>query len=201
MPHQDQHQDREYEETVDPKNPPNSVLRPEVRGAAVGTFVGGIIVFFLIVAVALVYWTSSDRRIDPDPGNRDPAAATEGDEVGTVGETTAGGQDPAPRPDSTRQELEYRGSGGPTAAITEIDAVLVDTPATVIGRRVDFHDVDVATTHAGGFWIHDGNAKVEVVSPDGTPSVRTGQAVNVNGTVESNGRGGIRIRAERVDPR
>ena len=201
MPQQDPRHDREYEETVDPNNPPNSVLKPQVRNAAIGTFVGGIVVFFLIVAVALVYWTSSNRQIAPDPGDRNPPGATGGDEVGTVGETTAGGQDPAPRPGSTQDELEYRGATSSNAPvpITKIGAVLVDSPATVIGRRADFHEAAVASAHPGGFWIHDGNAKVEVVAPAGAPSARTGQAVDVTGTIESDGRGGVRIRATRVD--
>jgi hypothetical protein len=201
MPQEDPRQSREYEETVDPKNPPNSVLQPQVRTAAVSSFVGGIVVFFLIVAAALVYWTASHRRIAQDPGDRTPPGATAGDEVGTVGETTAGGQDPAPRPGSTRDELEYRGGNSPDAArpLTEVGMILRDKPQTTIGRRVDFYDVDVASVNAGSFWVHDGNGKVEVIMPQGAPSVRAGESVHVSGMVESDGGGGVRIRAARVD--
>jgi hypothetical protein len=201
MPQEEPRRDREYEETVDPKNPPNSVLQPKVRRAALGGFLGSVVVFFLIVAAALVYWNASNRRIAPDPGDRTPPGATAGDEVGTVGETTAGGQDPAPRPDSTRDELEYRGASGrdTTLPLTNAGAILVDEPSTVIGRRVDFTNVEVTSSNANSFWIRDGNTRVEVIAPSGTPAVRQGESVNISGTVESDGRGGVRIRATRVD--
>jgi hypothetical protein len=70
-----------------------------------------------------------------------------------------------------------------------------------VGRPVDLHGVAVASAEPGGFWIHDGNAKVEVISPAGGPSVQAGQNVDIAGTVEANARGGIRIRAARVAPR
>jgi hypothetical protein len=176
------------------------VLQPNVQRAALGGFLGSVVVFFLIVAAALVYWSMSNRSIAPDPGERNPPGATAGDEVGTVGETTAGGQDPASRPGSTRDELESRGAGGLAASLplTDVGAILVDDPATVAGRRVMFTNVEVASTSAGSLWIQDGDAKVEVILPSGAPAVRTGQSVNVSGTVESDGRG-VRIRATRVD--
>ena len=57
-----------------------------------------------------------------------------------------------------------------------------------------------AAVDARSFWIHDGNARVEVVAPD-APGVRAGQSVDVTGTIEPNGADGIRIRAERVTAR
>ena len=188
--HQHEGKDRQYGETVDPKNPPNSVLRPEVRRATLSTFLGGIIVFFAIVGAALIYWTASNRHIDPDPGAREQQNQ---DQVGTAGN----------QPDSTRDEIEFRGADGSSRALplTEIDAILDDRPGTAIGRRVDLHQVDVASAERGSFWIHDGNAKVEVVAPADTPAVRPGQVVDVSGALESDGRGGVRIRAERVQAR
>jgi hypothetical protein len=191
------YQDREYEETVDPKNPPNSVLEPEVRRATLGTFLGGIVVFFFIVAAALVYWRTSGRELPQDPGDRQPPAGA----VGTVGAAdTPGGRDPEPRPGSTREELEHRGANDGPAPLpfTELGAILVDAPQQVIGRRVNIRDIDVASIEAGTFWIHDGNAKVQVVPPRGTPAPRAGQVVDVAGTVESDGRSGVRIKASRV---
>jgi hypothetical protein len=188
----------QYEETTDPKNPPNSVLDPQARRATVTTFLGGIVVFFLIVGAALVYWNASTRRIDPDPGLRD---AERGGEVGTGGDRddSPGGFDPAPRPDSPQDELDDRGNiGAPSPRpFTELSALLEDKPGTTVGRRVDLNDVDVASAEPGRFWIHDGNTRVEVVAPD-VRSVRAGQSVDLTGTIESDGADGIRIRAERV---
>ena len=191
----------QYEETTDPKNPPGSVLHPQVRRATLTTFLGGIVVFFLIVGAALIYWNASNRRIDPDPGLRD---AERGGEVGTAGarDDSPGGFDPAPRPDNTQEELDDRGNVGAPGPrpFTELDALLENTPGTTVGRRVELGDVDVASAQPGGFWIHDGNARVEVVAPD-APGVRAGQSVDVTGTIEPNGADGIRIRAERVTAR
>ena len=78
-----------------------------VRRTTLATFLGGIIVMFLIVAGAFVYFTASD-----EPGGSgnptDPTA------VGTSGERmpregTPGGFDTDPSFGSTRDELEYRG--------------------------------------------------------------------------------------------
>jgi hypothetical protein len=191
----------QYEETTDPKNPPSSVLSQQARRATVTTFLGGIIVFFLIVGAALIYWNASTRRIDPDPGLRDTGG---GGEVGTVGDRddSPGGFNPAPRPGTTQDELDYRGNiGAPNPRpFTELDTLLEDKPGTTVGRRVDLNDVDVASAQPGGFWIHDGNARVEVLAPD-APNVRAGQSVDVTGTIESNGADGIRIRADRVTAR
>ena len=201
MPHQDD--DKQYEETVDPKNPPNSVLKPEVRKATLSVFLGGIILLFVIIAAALIFWRASYRHIDPDPGQRDPQA-----EIGTAGERSAGidqpgGFNPEPRPGSTRDELEYRGSDSASRSLplTNVNAVLEDKAETAIGRRVDVKNAGVASAEGGSFWIHDGNAKVQVVPPSGAPAVSAGQKVDVSGTVESDGRNGVRIRADRVTAR
>jgi hypothetical protein len=184
-----QHDDREYEETVDPKNPPNSVLAPEVRNATLTTFLGGIVVFFLIVTAALVYWRTSGDSINPDPGLREgeEAAAERRDEVGTAGD---------PSLNDTRDEIRYRGGDDGSAA--ELNDILKKEPSSLIGTKVTFHNIDVAATGAGRFWIHDGNARVEVVQPAGSAAIREGQDVDITGTVESDGATGIRIRAERV---
>lgn len=185
--------DGELDETVDPRNPPNSVLAPEVRTATVTTFVGGLVVFFLIVGAALVYWNVSNRRIDPDPGRRDAGAERE---IGTAGGRTEGGGSADPSPGATAGEIEFR--GGAAGVPTELGSILEGPPAQAIGKRVTFHDVDVAATEAGSFWIHDGNARVHVLPPPGTAAVRGGQVVDVSGVVESDGQGGVRIRADRV---
>jgi hypothetical protein len=192
-----ENRDKHYEETVDPKNPPNSVLRPQARRATVTTFVGGLVVFFLIVGAALIYWNATNRRIDPDPGLRD----TETEEVGTAGAPTPGGGSADPSLNSTRDEVEYRGGDDRGGAKTELGSMLEARPSDSIGRRVNLHDVDVATVEAGSFWIHDGNARVQVIPPAGSAMVRDGQVVDVSGVVESDGGTGMRIRADRVTVR
>jgi hypothetical protein len=186
-----QQDDREYEETVDPKNPPNSVLRPEVRGATISTFLGGIVVFFLVIGAALIYWKTSGRNIDPDPGQRD----RESEYIGTTGS-------PDPRPGNTSDELKFRGSEGlDTQPIDELGDVLDTPPSSVIGKRVDLHNISVATADPGVFWVHDGNDKVEVIAPADAPAVRAGQAIDLIGIAESDDHGGVRIRATRVATR
>jgi len=90
-----------YEETRDPKNPPNSVLGPRARSAALRWFLGSLVVFFLLVGVALVFWSAANPR---------PAAREERENVvGSGYFSTEGGHDPIRRPRSTRDELRFRG--------------------------------------------------------------------------------------------
>jgi hypothetical protein len=86
-------------ETVDPKNPPNSVLKPEVRTAALWAYLGPLLVVTVVVLIALLYW--SNRADEPN----DNVAPT----TGISDEGTPGGGTPAPRPDSTNEELNERG--------------------------------------------------------------------------------------------
>jgi hypothetical protein len=92
-----------YHDTYDPKNPPNSVLRPRARSAALWSFVGSLVVFFALIAVALLFWTVSHPR---------PSAEEERERViGTSGYySTEGGHDPVRRPHDTRGELKFRGT-------------------------------------------------------------------------------------------
>src|SRR4051812_18096067 len=46
-----------YEETHDPKNPPNSVLHPEVRRTARWSFLLPVIVLAIVAALLWVYWS------------------------------------------------------------------------------------------------------------------------------------------------
>jgi len=91
-----------YDETRDPKNPPNSVLTPHARSAALRWFVGSLVVFFLLIGVALVFWSAANPR---------PAAQEERQNVvGASGYySTEGGHDPVRRPRSTSDELKFRG--------------------------------------------------------------------------------------------
>ena len=91
-----------YDDTHDPKNPPQSVMQPKVRSAALFSFVGSLVVFFVLVGAALLFWTVAHPR----------PAAREGMEnvVGTSGYySTEGGHNPVRRPGNTRDELKFRG--------------------------------------------------------------------------------------------
>jgi len=91
-----------YEETRNPKNPPNSVLAPHARSAALRWFVGSLVVFFLLIGVALVFWSAANPRPSAQ-GQRENV-------VGASGYySTEGGHDPARQPRSTRDELKFRG--------------------------------------------------------------------------------------------
>jgi hypothetical protein len=94
-----------YEDTIDPKNPPNSVTRPQVRSAAVWWYLGSVIALFVLVGIALIYWLAANPRpsLTQDP-QIDRA-------VGTSGDTTPGGHDPMPRFRNTEDELKFRGTG------------------------------------------------------------------------------------------
>lgn len=206
----EQRPDREpaprYEETTDPRNPPSSVLRPAARRSAVWTYVGGITAVFLIVAAVFAYRAVTDGAGDSE------LDAPEGSAVGTSGDPgrtdpSPGGFDPAPDRDSTRDELEFKGVGeepqgpmpGLTAApLTELGAMLESSPDAVAGRRIDIRDVEVERTDGNTLVIRDGDRRVSVVAPDGSPTVRPGQRIDVSGTVEPDGRGSARIRATRV---
>jgi len=91
-----------YEETRDPQDPPNSVLAPHGHSAALRWFVGSLVVFFLLIGVALVFWNAAN-----------PRPSVEEEREGVVGTSgyysTEGGHDPIRRPRSTRDELKYRG--------------------------------------------------------------------------------------------
>lgn len=99
-----------YDETTDPHNPPNAVVKPQARTAALVTFLGGIILFFVLFGAGLLFWTLTSRPSGDEL--REPSA------VGTGGnerfETKPGGFDPAPEHGSTTSELEYRGVDRPT---------------------------------------------------------------------------------------
>ena len=213
-PLNDRHTPERYEETTDPKNPPNSVINPAVRRTAVRSYLGPLVVFFLVVAIGLLYWA-----------NRGPLATDSQDEqqIGTSGDSadgadvigergnrddTPGGRNPAPRPDSTADELRTRGvdqpsvelpGTNPSAMLTGL-TLLEGEPKDLAGRRIDLRNVEVFNARgASQFWVQEGNNKVEVTAPRNGPAVKDGAKVDVSGVVEEDGRGGVRIRAERVE--
>ena len=212
-PQNDRHTPERYEETTDPKNPPASVVNKGVRSAALRSYLGPLVVFFVVVGLALVYWANrAPVRPDPEDQQQVGTSGVPDDRLDTVGERgnrddTPGGFDPAPRPDSTADELRYRGAdspsaslpGGRDATLTGL-AMLEGEPKDLVGRRIDFRNVMVidaeSPTH---FWIQDRNVKAEVTAPQRGPAVKNGSRVNVDGVVEEDGRGGVRIKADSVD--
>jgi hypothetical protein len=89
----------QYGETVNPKNPPNSVLQPEVRRATLWAYVGPLIIIVVVLGIALLYWSTRDNTTD----TTEPTVGTSGENPGQ------GGSNPDRTPDSTKDEREYRG--------------------------------------------------------------------------------------------
>jgi hypothetical protein len=96
-----------YEDTYDPKNPPNSLLGKNVRSAALWAFVGSLVVFFVLVGVVMLFWGVAHPR---------PSLQEQRERVVTSGYYTEGGHDPDRRPRSTSDELKYRGVPTPPSA-------------------------------------------------------------------------------------
>lgn len=92
----------ERDETVDPRNPPNSVVNSAVRTTALWAYLGPIVGLFVIVAIVLLYWMARDSRPDDETLGSEP--------VGTAGTVTPGGREPAPHPKNTQEELKRRGN-------------------------------------------------------------------------------------------
>jgi hypothetical protein len=180
----------------DPRHPPQSVLRPEVRRSAVVTYVGGITVLFALIGLGMLYWATRDKdRTDPTTPQ---AVATVGSAAGGHRDSP-GGFDPQPRPDNTRDEIEQRRDGDSQGALANVGDLLAAAPGTIAGRPVDVRDVEVESGDDRTFWIRDGDSKVAVVAPAGTDQISPGRRVDVRGMVEQDERGGVRIRARRVD--
>lgn len=189
-----------YETTRHPDNPPNSVLKSSARTRALWSYLGPVIALFVIVGIALVYWNTRQPTAPTRP-DRDQA-------IGTAGETTPGGDAPQVHPNTTADELKFRGgidapAQGPMpnlhdrTAITSIDQIL-QKPADVAGRSVDLKDVTVDSAQGDSFWVRDGDHKVQVVAAPGV-SVQKGAHVHVIGTVEAVG-STTRVHASKVDP-
>jgi hypothetical protein len=88
-----------YDETRDPKHPPNSLLAPPARSVALRWFIGSLLMFFFLIGVALVFWSAANPR---------PSVLEQRD-VTSGYYSTEGGHDPIRRPGSTRDELKFRG--------------------------------------------------------------------------------------------
>lgn len=195
--------DRQYEETTAPANPPNSVLRPVVRRTAVWTYLGLLVVFFLIVGAAFLFRTVAGPRVDSDERTDASAVGTSGDRQSNDG--TPGGFDPAPRSNSTAGEIEYRGGtlsqparAAGSSAITSLRTLHEQSPQGLAGRRVELDNVEVEKADGASFSVRQGDDRINVVTAGAAPTVQAGQRVDLSGTLEAIGTS-VRIRATRIE--
>jgi hypothetical protein len=201
MAETNQKSDPEYHETTAPQNPPNSMVNRAARTTWWGSSVGIVAIVFLIAAAGFV-WVLVERELGK--GGRTPDSQT----IGTSGaqgvrDDRPGGFDPIPRPDNTREELEFRGLGEPPQSarpgsnedyVTDADAV----KNAAVGSRVRLMNVAVDRADGETFWITAGGTTLAVIAPGGSPTVRGGQQINLTGTIENAG-DSKRIRASRID--
>ena len=180
---------------AEPESEPNARL---MRRFAVGTYVPPILAFLIGLAFFFFYWRGS-----PPPPDKDLVRGAEPQAQGTAGtegerrraDETPGGHNPDPKPSSANQEIESRGG----RIMTELGEVFEEESRGTIGRRVELRDITVERVESGTlFWIRDGNARIAVSAPTGSPAIRAGQSVDVVGTVERSGNA-VRIRASRVE--
>ena len=140
----------------------------------------------------LLFWAGG--RFVETGGERDERRGPVGgrDNPGnTPGDVKA---DPAFR--STAEEVEYRTGNpdqpafpGTQTAARDRPGALKDDPTELVGHRVRLREVPVdKAVDTTRFWIRDGNARTEVTTPSGGPSVKTGSRVNISGTFEADGR-------------
>ena len=115
-----EHTDRS-DEIDDPTNPPNVLLRPENRRAALWSYLGPVIALFAIVGVALIYWVNRGPVSD---SVRTDDAATDGDGAvrcwPVLPATSPSETPPAPVPD---------GAGPPVPAGLPVGEPVPDGPA------------------------------------------------------------------------
>ncbi len=185
--------DPQYEETTEPRNPPNSMVRPGARRGWLASSLGTVVLIVAVIA-AVFTWVMVQRSLGSGTLRRsDPQViGTAGTRDGRIhDENSPGGFNPAPRPGSTAEELRFRGSNQTTIA---------DLDDATTGSRVSLTDVRVEQASGDTFTIRDGDATATVVVPGGMPTVRAGQRVNVSGTIEAAG-AAPRIRASRIDVR
>lgn len=188
----------ERDELTDPHNPPNPLLKPETRNRALMSYVAPIVVLFVVVGVALIYWA-----------NRGPVGTTddlrEENAIGTVGREAPGGNDPAPDFGDTDDEVRFRSGSGEGAAVagsgrgeTVMDVAAVSS--TTAGQRVRLQDIEVDAVDQNTLWIRGNGGRVAVMAPEGT-AVAAGDRVDVVGTTETDSQGAVRIRASEVRER
>jgi hypothetical protein len=174
---------------------------PHAKRAALWMYAVPLIPGAVIIWLLLTQW------------NRDGSVPqVEQSPRGTIGTSaTPGGFDPGPRPESTREELKLRGVASPPQGpmpplgdpeLTGLAALFLSDAHRLFGRRISVRNVEV--TEADGptsFSIRQGPATAHVVASPNLEAVRIGMRVDVSGVVESDGAGGVRVRADSVHRR
>ena len=178
-----EHTDRS-DQITDPRNPPEVLLKPAARRAAVWSYLGPVVALFVIAGVAMLYWVN--RGPVPNDARTDDAA------IGTVGRDSPGGGDPKGAFKSTEDELKYRGApDADEGTIRSIESVRTADGSSA--RRVMLDRVTVDAVDGSTTWIKDGSDRIAVVT-DSAPGVTSGDAASVSGTTERDGQGNVRIR-------
>ncbi len=85
------------------KTPPDDVVRPEVGRLTRWTFVLPLVVLTVVFGLLWVFWLGQPPRPRDANQTGNPTEA-----IGTAGERTPGGENPDPKPGSTKEELEFR---------------------------------------------------------------------------------------------
>ena len=93
----------QYEETNAPANPPQATAGAATVVAGMWYYLAPIVLLVAVVLLAVFYWG------DRDNGRDDSVEPT----TGVSDESTPGGSDPAPKPDKTEDEREFRGGDRP----------------------------------------------------------------------------------------
>jgi hypothetical protein len=103
-PSNDPQRREQYDETNNPNVPPN-VFNQRTRTNAFWAYMGPVLVLFAVFAIAMLYWMNHHS-----PTGLDGEQQT----IGTSGQsdsaTKDAGSQPRPHPDSTSDELKYRGA-------------------------------------------------------------------------------------------
>ena len=178
---------RRYEETTQPQNPPNSVLNKDARRAAVWSYFVPVVILFVVIGAALVYWSNQ-----PAPSRSARADRTE---IGTIGRTDGGSQ-PEPPLGNPRDEIKYR--GGDLSPITRVDELRDLDARQMTDRRVSIDDAEVDSASGSTLWIRDDDRKVAVIAPAGMPAVKPGTKVSITGHLAADSKGAPQIVADRI---
>ena len=187
-----------YEETTNPHNPPESMVGPEERREWFLSSVGTLAVIFVIVAAAFG-WVYVRHELVSQPQIYADSKAT-------------GGFNPVEGTFRTPQEeLKFRGTtgpapgtagraSGPTGTTGQEPTRIGELKNVPVGEHVFLTNVRVDRTDGNFVWVRDGDDTFVVAVPGDTPTVKSGQQVNVAGTIESNGASKW-LRASRIEVR
>jgi hypothetical protein len=220
---------RNYDETMNPKNPPSSMVSRSTRSLAFWSYFGGIVALFVIIGIGYVYWkhrsATAAHTVNPTYAvgttgtTGTPTGSDHGYQYGYEPGSTPGGSDPqnmVGHRDRTGYELHRRGADGfaqgPNEPLAQPQQdqtsnrnpltrldAVLQRPQAVKGLPVDIRNVTVDSAVGHTFWVRDQDMKVEVVGPDSSPTLEAGMRVHIVGTVEEGPNNRARIRASDVE--